>query len=167
MSFMGYPGSMGSSVWTDMLISDAVASPPEWQAHYTEKLMYLPQSYYINDFPFRLPDVGSYRDPPHAGALANLSRASFGLQDAAFVFVCFSRAEKIDRKLFDAWMAILRQVPQFTSFTGTKVQILTRGWPYCGRRLTAYSGFSRTLRPRRLRKRRSPLTSAPPQQQPA
>ena len=30
---------MGSAKWTDVLVTDSLASPPEWQAHYSEKLM--------------------------------------------------------------------------------------------------------------------------------
>ena len=47
---MGYPGSMGSAQWTDLVMTDAVASPPDVASHYTEKLLLLPHSYYLNDY---------------------------------------------------------------------------------------------------------------------
>ena len=54
---MGYPGSMGSARWTDLLITDRVASPPDLSAQYTEKLAFLPGTYYLNDFRRLLPDM--------------------------------------------------------------------------------------------------------------
>ena len=116
ISYMGYPGSMGAAAWTDVLISDSIASPPEWQHHYTEKLMYIPYSYYINDFRARLPEMGdadlARGDASLAPAAAgNLTRRALALPADAFVYVCFSRAEKIDRDMFGAWMRILEQTP--------------------------------------------------------
>jgi protein O-GlcNAc transferase len=103
---------MGSNVWTDILVSDSIASPPEWEAHYTEKLMLVPNSYYMNDFPYQFPDVGLFANASHAAASANMTRADFGLPEDAFVFVCFSRAEKIQRSLFYSWLEILRRTPR-------------------------------------------------------
>lgn len=38
-------------------------------------------------------------------------RAGWGLPEGKFVFVCFSRAEKIDRGIATAWMNILKRTP--------------------------------------------------------
>ena len=58
-----------------------------------------------------LPEIGQYLDPGHAAREGNVSRRDVGLPEGVFVFVCFSRAEKIDRALYHAWLTILRRTP--------------------------------------------------------
>jgi len=105
LSFMGYPGSMGSSTWTDVLVTDAIASPVEYQLHYTEKLLLLPFTYYLNDFQRVVPAVGSWT----WSCPTVPSRLEHELPVESFVYVCFSRAEKIDKELFVTWMKVLRR----------------------------------------------------------
>jgi len=52
ISFLVYPGTMGSP-WIDYLVADRFVAPPELQAHYTEALIYFPDSYQINFYPRR------------------------------------------------------------------------------------------------------------------
>ena len=70
--YLGYPGTLGGTL-VDYLIGDAVVTPPEHAADYTETLVVLPGSYQVND-----------RARPIADAP---SRQSLGFSRSAIVFV--------------------------------------------------------------------------------
>ncbi len=97
VSYM-YPGTMGAP-WIDYLLTDEVVTPPEHAGYYSEQLAYLPPSY--------LPTLGL---APIAEDIP--SRSHYGLPDDAVVFCSFNREDKIDPETFDAWMAILRALPE-------------------------------------------------------
>ena len=46
--WLGYPGTSGAS-FMDYLISDTVTSPIELNSHYSEKLAYMPHTFFIGD----------------------------------------------------------------------------------------------------------------------
>lgn len=97
LNYLGYPGTMGAG-WYDGYVTDQVCSPPGSEAHFAERLVYLPDSYQVND-----------RNQPIAETA--LSRAECGLPDSGFVYCCFNQTYKIEPELFDAWMRILDRVP--------------------------------------------------------
>src|SRR5262249_30568340 len=66
--------------------------------YFTEKLVYLPDCYQVND---RKRQVSA--NPP--------SRAECGLPDGAFVFCCFNNAHKIGPPMFEIWMRLLKAIP--------------------------------------------------------
>jgi protein O-GlcNAc transferase len=94
-SYLGYPGTMGTSA-IDYLIADRVVIAPEHRDAYAEKIVYLPDSYLVND-----------RTRPTATLP---SRADLGLPPDGFVFCCFNNIFKITPDVFTIWMALLRQV---------------------------------------------------------
>jgi predicted O-linked N-acetylglucosamine transferase (SPINDLY family) len=96
VSYLGYPGTMGCS-YIDYLIADATLIPPESRPYYTEKIVYLPHSYQVND-----------RQRPIADRL--FSREELGLPPKGLVFCSFSSSYKITPEIFDIWMRLLRQV---------------------------------------------------------
>jgi predicted O-linked N-acetylglucosamine transferase (SPINDLY family) len=98
VSFLQYPGTSGAD-FIDYLLTDRVVTTPEDQAHYTEKLVFLPNCYQPNDW-----------QQPIDPALA--TRAACGLPDDGFVFCCFNNSYKIEPSIFDVWMRILRRVPK-------------------------------------------------------
>jgi hypothetical protein len=53
---------MGGGGWSDYLITDSLASPVEYQGHYGDRLIYMPRSYYVNDFRRVLPGLGSGKE---------------------------------------------------------------------------------------------------------
>jgi protein O-GlcNAc transferase len=47
---MGFCGSTGAS-YIDYIVTDEIASPlPTVQKYYTEKAIYMPHSYFLNDY---------------------------------------------------------------------------------------------------------------------
>lgn len=96
VSYLGYPGTMGAG-YIDYLIADATLIPQSSRQFYTEKIVYLPDSYQPNDSTRVIADLRSVR-------------AEHGLPSAGFVFCCFNNSYKIMPSTFEAWMRILRQV---------------------------------------------------------
>lgn len=96
VNYLGYPGTMGAD-FVDVLIGDAIVTPPGHAADYTEKLVNLPHSYQPNDRHRPLPDKPG--------------RSACGLPEQGFVFCGFNQTFKILPEIFDIWMRLLRAVP--------------------------------------------------------
>lgn len=96
VSYLGHPGTMGAS-YIDYLIADRVVIPEDQQIHYTEKVVYLPNSYQAND---------SKREIPAEAP----SRAAARLPENAFVFASLNNPYKLSPEVFDVWMRLLRKV---------------------------------------------------------
>ena len=94
--YLGYPGTTGAD-FIDYLITDRVVIPEDHDTFYSEKLVFLPQSYQVNDHQQEI-------------ASRNWSREALGLPDEGFVFSSFNLPYKIDPVMFDCWMRILQQV---------------------------------------------------------
>ncbi|MBI1394534.1 MAG: tetratricopeptide repeat protein [Betaproteobacteria bacterium] len=98
VAWLGYPGSMGAP-FIDYALVDAVVVPPAQAKHYSERLLYMPHTYQINDDEQAIEENGP-------------SREEAGLPEDAVVFCCFCAHYKIDPAVFDAWMQILAAVPK-------------------------------------------------------
>ncbi len=96
LSWLGYPGTLGSD-FIDYLLVDRIVVPPSDCDFYTEKLYYLPDTYFVADSTRIVPP------PP--------SRVEVNLPQEAFVFCCFNATWKITRPIFEIWMRVLRNVP--------------------------------------------------------
>ena len=96
VNYLAYPGTMGAE-FIDYLIADETVVPRGQQGSYTEKVVYLPDSYMVNDSGRRIAE----RTP---------TRNEAGLPERGFVFCSFNNHYKITRQLFDIWMSLLRQV---------------------------------------------------------
>jgi predicted O-linked N-acetylglucosamine transferase (SPINDLY family) len=94
ISYLAYPGTMGTE-FIDYLITDNVAVPQSDAANYSEKLIYLPNSYFITD------NTQEIATAP--------TRESCGLPEDKFIFCSFNKSNKIDAEVFSIWMEILRQ----------------------------------------------------------
>ena len=97
VNYLGYPGTMGAP-YIDYLVADPVLIPPESQQYYTEKIVYLPDSYQVNDSQRRIAEVTP-------------TRAEAGLPETGFVFCCFNNSYKITPDVFAIWMRLLARVP--------------------------------------------------------
>ena len=96
VNYLGYAGTSGATFF-DYLIADPVVIPPSDQVFFTEKIAYLPDSFFPVDTSIR--DFG---DLP--------SRNSQGLPDDGFIFACFNNAYKIQPEIFRLWMNLLQAV---------------------------------------------------------
>ena len=97
VNYLGYPGTMGAS-YMDYIIADRVLVPPGSEQFYTEKVVYMPHSYQVND------DQRVIADTVY-------TRTQLGLPDTGFVFCCFNNNYKILPPTFDGWLRILKAVP--------------------------------------------------------
>lgn len=96
VSYLGYPGTMAAE-YIDYIIADRTLIPQENWQFYSEKIVYLPNSYQVNDRKRRISDE-------------SFSRAELGLPATGFVFCCFNKSYKIMPSTFDGWMRILKRV---------------------------------------------------------
>ncbi len=94
VSYLGYPGTLGAN-YIDYLIADKRLIPTEAQKYYSENIIYMPNSYQVND---RKRVISN----------SQFTRQEMGLPDDAFVFCCFNNNYKITPLVFDSWMKILK-----------------------------------------------------------
>ncbi len=97
MAHIGFPGTMGAP-WIDYRITDRIATPAAQEHFWREKLIFMPDSFFICDGAQELPDE-------------SVQRADYGLADDAFVFCSFNNYYKIEPEIFGIWMELLRQAP--------------------------------------------------------
>ncbi len=98
VSYLGYPSTMGMDA-VDYLIGDRFVIPAEFEGHYSERLVRLPDSF----MPY---------DTTRAVAAAPPSRADEQLPEKALVLCSFNASWKIDPRTFDLWMRLLLQLPR-------------------------------------------------------
>jgi predicted O-linked N-acetylglucosamine transferase (SPINDLY family) len=96
VNYLGYPGTMGTQ-YIDYIIADPILIPESSQQYYSEKIIYLPDSYQVNDSRRTISEW-------------HCTRAENGLPETAFVFCCFNSVYKITPEIFDIWMRILERV---------------------------------------------------------
>lgn len=96
VSYLGYPGTLGVD-YIDYLIADKTLIPAQSQQNYSEKIVYLPHSYQVND---RKRDI----------APILFTKEELGLPKESFVFCCFNNNYKITPDVFDTWCQILKAV---------------------------------------------------------
>ena len=96
VNYLGYPGTMGAD-YIDYIIADKILIPVDSQSHYSEKVVYLPNSYQVNDRQRFISD-------------RQFTRQELGLPEKGFVFCCFNNNFKILPATFGAWMRILKAV---------------------------------------------------------
>ena len=96
VNYLGFPGTTGAD-FVDYIIADSTIIPPDRAQYFSEKVVYLPDSYQANDRKRRIaPRVPSRREA--------------GLPDEGTVFCAFNNAYKITPPIFDLWMGLLREV---------------------------------------------------------
>ena len=96
VNYFGTAGTLGAEC-IQYVLADRCVIPDDHQSFYTEKVAYLPHTYYATDDKTRI-------------AEQTPSRAEAGLPDNGFVFCCFNNGFKITPEIFDIWMRLLRQL---------------------------------------------------------
>jgi predicted O-linked N-acetylglucosamine transferase (SPINDLY family) len=96
VSFLGFPGTTGAD-YIDYFIGDAIVSPLDQQAHYSEKLALMPGCYQPND-----------RQRPRP---MPVDRAEVGLPPGGLVLCGFNQPFKLSAEVFDVWCRLLHRLP--------------------------------------------------------
>jgi predicted O-linked N-acetylglucosamine transferase (SPINDLY family) len=86
---------MGAA-FMDYIIVDPTLVNDDEQTYFTERLVYLPDSYQPNDRRREISD-------------RHFSRRDVGLPDNGFVYCCFNSSYKLMPEFFDIWMRVLRE----------------------------------------------------------
>ena len=95
--WLGFIGSMGSSYY-DYTIVDNFVAPDGADKYFDEKLLRMPYCFQIND---------TARPP----ILETLTRQECNLPEIGFIFGNFNQSFKIQPEIFDAWVRILKLIP--------------------------------------------------------
>jgi len=95
INYLGFPGTMGTG-HLDYFIGDRVAVSDDNLGHFSEKVIFLPNSFQAN--PSQRP-IGSKES----------SRATYNLPESGFVFCCFNNVWKITPDVFRIWVRILKE----------------------------------------------------------
>jgi len=83
--------------YIDYIIADKTLISPQSQLFYSEKVVYLPDSYQVNDRKRVISD-------------RQFTRRDLGLPENGFVFCCFNNNYKILPETFTGWMRVLKLV---------------------------------------------------------
>ena len=93
INFLGYPGTSGSKLF-DYIVADKILIPENSQKYYTEKIIYLPDTYQSNEDTKKISNK-------------NFTKEMLGLPENKFIFCSFNANHKINYQTFDLWMKIL------------------------------------------------------------
>jgi protein O-GlcNAc transferase len=96
VSYLGYVATM-SLDYIDYIIADACVIPPADRGNYSEKVVYLPDTYLATD-------------PSGRISAPSMTRAEAGLPEDGFVFCCFNNHWKLTPHVFGVWMRLLAAV---------------------------------------------------------
>jgi len=97
IEWLGFPCTTGAE-FIDYVVTDRIITPEAHLPFYSERPIYMPHSYQINDD----------RQPI---AERVFSRGEFDLPEDAFVFCSFNQVYKLTPEVFDIWMRLLDAVP--------------------------------------------------------
>jgi len=112
VNYLGYAGTMGMPFF-DYIIADSTVIPPENQRFYSEKVVYLPRTFFPTDRKRRIAE----RTP---------TRSEAGLPSQGFVFTCQNTPYKISPDVFDVWMRLLHAVAGSVLWLGTAEPLTAR-----------------------------------------
>ena len=96
VNWLGYPGTIGAD-FIDYIVADKIVIPELDKQFYAEKIVYLPDTYMVDDSK----RVASSRE---------FTREECGLPSSAFVFCCFNNDYKFNPQVLDRWSRILLSV---------------------------------------------------------
>ena len=97
VSYLGYPGTLATD-YIDYIIGDCNLISNATKNSYSERTVYLPNSYQVND---------------RKRVISNkqFTKKELDIPEEAFVFCCFNNNYKILPETFDSWMRILKATP--------------------------------------------------------
>ena len=109
VSYLGYPGSLGSSAMDYVVVDRVLVADTAEAASFTEHTVRLPVSYQVNDACWQADAAVAMQCE---GLLRERLRRDQGLDPEAMVYCCFNNTYKVTPQVFSDWMAILQAVPQ-------------------------------------------------------
>ncbi|KAI7842191.1 hypothetical protein COHA_004104 [Chlorella ohadii] len=101
-SYLGFPATTGAP-FLPWLILDKTVCPPASRNCYSENIVYMPHSYFVNDY------KQAHREVLDPSSLP--TRAEIGLPEDKVVYACANQLYKFDPETFGTWCGILRRVP--------------------------------------------------------
>ena len=102
LSYMGFPGTMGAD-WVDYIVADGTVLPEHLAGCYTERVLALPNCYFVNDYRQSLGAINALEAPLP-------TRESLGLPEIGTVMCNFNRLHKLDPITFGHWLEVLKEV---------------------------------------------------------
>tara|TARA_B100000700_G_scaffold25368_1_gene24453 strand:+ start:16710 stop:18779 length:2070 start_codon:yes stop_codon:yes gene_type:complete len=96
ISFLGYPGTMGVK-FIDYIIADKIVIPDESRKYFSEKIIYLPDSYYPTNNERKISTI-------------KFNRKEYNISEESFVFGSFNNSYKISSKEFSLWVKLLEKI---------------------------------------------------------
>ena len=93
VNWLGYPGTIGAD-FIDYIVADKIIIPEPHQQFYAEKIVYLPNTYMVDD-------------SKRIASTRVFTREECGLPQNAFVFCCFNNDYKFNPQVLDGWSRIL------------------------------------------------------------
>mmetsp|Transcript_34492 Transcript_34492/g.43546 ORF Transcript_34492/g.43546 Transcript_34492/m.43546 type:complete len:954 (-) Transcript_34492:361-3222(-) len=102
VSYMGFCGTLGAD-YVQYMIVDREVVPPAYRQFYSEHLLYMSHSYFVNDHRQSARYIFNRDELP--------LRSQYNVPEDKFVFCNFNQLYKIDPDIFDTWMNILKRVP--------------------------------------------------------
>ena len=97
-NYLGYPGTIGTNK-IDYIIADKNLINEEDKEFYSEKVIYLPNSYQPNE-------------KNRVLSKKKLTKKELNLPDDKFIFCCFNSNQKILKNVFNLWVEILAKTPK-------------------------------------------------------
>jgi predicted O-linked N-acetylglucosamine transferase (SPINDLY family) len=96
VNYLGFPGTTALP-YIDYILADRIVIPEAEQRHYSEKVVYLPDTYMPADSKRRVSE-------------RRFGRADEGLPETGIVFCCFNNSYKFTPQVFDLWMRLVLAV---------------------------------------------------------
>jgi predicted O-linked N-acetylglucosamine transferase (SPINDLY family) len=96
VNWLGYAGTIGAS-YIDYIVADKTTIPESHQSFYTEKVVYMPDTYMVDD-------------SSRIASSKTLEKRHFGIPDNSFVFCCFNADYKFNPDILNTWSRILLSV---------------------------------------------------------
>ena len=95
INYLAFPNTMGTK-YIDYIVADKILIPNESEKFYSEKIIYLNNSYQISD------QKREFKEN-------NFNKKKYYLPDDKFIFCCFNNLMKINPNIFNLWMNILKK----------------------------------------------------------
>lgn len=93
ISYLAFPGTTANNIY-DFIITDKIVTPEHKQEFYSEKFLYMPESYQVNN---------GYK------INSKNNRENYDISEDVFVLGCLNQSFKLDPIFFNLWLNILKK----------------------------------------------------------